>query len=583
MALITYPRISAYGLNIKPSAVTNMYIFEAGTTTPKTTYSIPAMTAGTEQTHPVPSDSKGVFPAMYTNGTFKIVIKDTLGNTVYTDDNQVGRGGDWQDKGTFDSTTNSSNYPASGSLGDVYRCIETFTLAAASGSHKMFDGDFIVANKNGATAIDADWQIFRGGITNVINTVALTDGATIATDCSLGTVFTVTKAEDGVLSNPTNKNTGQVYEWHITQNATGGWALTFGTDFVFDAGSLIKPEAGAVTIIRGTCISSTVIKAVVVRDISVRFESENLKLGTVTNTTVPITADRISYLTDSGDTLFENDIDDAWDITADLMAGTTEKASHWYQLWRDSAAVMKMAPDLTGTADADVANSLSVSTATFQTDLVQVDDEIYNLTDLTKGYVKAVSSETVITCKDADGNDLDLFPDGNEDFMIRMLSPVGLGTHKSRIGAAYNNGSSNLDNSTYTQIQEEKYYSESAGDFTITSTLWTNAYAIISVKQKNDWTGKGEWYIDYKFDGVKTSTAVNDFTFTFSGVTFKNVSGFNQSCSGFFDVTPTTKFIHQAYAIANTATVRITASTTINDLGSSGDNLLCEKKPTFHT
>jgi hypothetical protein len=103
-----------------------------------------------------------------------------------------------------------------------------------------------------------------------------------------------------------------------------------------------------------------------------------------------------------------------------------------------------MVPDLSSTADADVLNSLSDSAATFQTDKVQVGDKIFQITDNTKGFVKAVISETVLTCMDKDGNDLDLFPDGNENYKIRALSPPGLSEYKARIGAANNDGSSNL-------------------------------------------------------------------------------------------------------------------------------------------
>jgi len=60
---------------------------------------------------------------------------------------------------------------------------------------------------------------------------ALTDGATINTDCSLGNVFTVTLGGNRTLANPTNKVSGAPYQWIITQDGTGSRTLSYGTDF----------------------------------------------------------------------------------------------------------------------------------------------------------------------------------------------------------------------------------------------------------------------------------------------------------------------------------------------------------------
>lgn len=64
-------------------------------------------------------------------------------------------------------------------------------------------------------------------------TVALTDGATIATDCSLGNKFRVTLGGNRTLSNPTNMTDGQSCIWEIVQDATGSRTLTFGSKFAF--------------------------------------------------------------------------------------------------------------------------------------------------------------------------------------------------------------------------------------------------------------------------------------------------------------------------------------------------------------
>jgi hypothetical protein len=60
---------------------------------------------------------------------------------------------------------------------------------------------------------------------------ALTDGATIATDASVASIFTVTLGGNRTLSNPTNSADGMKRTWRIKQDATGFRTLTLGTDF----------------------------------------------------------------------------------------------------------------------------------------------------------------------------------------------------------------------------------------------------------------------------------------------------------------------------------------------------------------
>jgi hypothetical protein len=283
----------------------------------------------------------------------------------------------------------------------------------------------------------------------------------------------------------------------------------------------------------------------------------------------------MKLLNSEGAGAFLFNVDDTFDMTLHLESGTSEKASHWYWKWKDSYGNLRLVPDLTGTADSDVLNSLSATGLTFQTDLVQRWDEIYQTTDGTKGYVKAVSSQTVLTCMDKDGNDLDLFPLGTEDFKIRKLSPEGLGQFKGRIGAVYNNGSSNLDDSYYTQIQEEKEYSEAAGDFTMSATNWTTAYSSIKVRQVNDWTGEGSWRAIMTMQG---SLSVTDtaFPMTTTGIIFAN----NQPLT----VTNTSGTVKTMTARANSGNGIINYNSSATDTAwmTSGP-VDYSKKPTFHT
>ncbi len=65
---------------------------------------------------------------------------------------------------------------------------------------------------------------------------ALTYGANIATNAQLSNNFTVTlTGASAVLDNPTNVVAGMAFTFFVTQDGTGGRALTFGSNFSFGA------------------------------------------------------------------------------------------------------------------------------------------------------------------------------------------------------------------------------------------------------------------------------------------------------------------------------------------------------------
>lgn len=245
----------------------------------------------------------------------------------------------------------------------------------------------------------------------------------------------------------------------------------------------------------------------------VKFESEDLIINVQSSTTVDADAKRLSLLDSNSIPKFINDLNITFDITTDLEAGTSEKPSTWYGMWLDSDLNKRLVPDLESVTDGTTASKLIDSGATFLTDLVKAGDIVYNLTDLTQTTVSvdaAIEGEVSLTD--------DIFVSG-EDYKIVKMSPEGLGANRERIGAAYNNSGSSLDDSTYTQIQEEKTYSESAGDFTITGpTGWSTLQSFLTPYQTNDWTGKGFWRL--RFDVFGTFTITASPTITFPGVTF---------------------------------------------------------------
>jgi hypothetical protein len=162
MALFYLPQSSAFGQHVIPSDGAKLYFYESGTTTPKTVYSDPAESVA--HTQPVVANSSGRFAAIFLSGTYKVVLKDKNDVQIWEEDGLGVSGSAFRLLGDFDSSTNGGNYPASGTTGDLYRVTEEFVLAAASGSHQLYIGDFIVANKAGATGINADWDIIKGRI-----------------------------------------------------------------------------------------------------------------------------------------------------------------------------------------------------------------------------------------------------------------------------------------------------------------------------------------------------------------------------------------------------------------------------------
>jgi hypothetical protein len=82
---------------------------------------------------------------------------------------------------------------------------------------------------------------------------ALTSGATIAWDASLGAVATLTLGVNATLSNPTNLKIG-TYILKITQDATGSRTLAYGTVYKWSGGApVLTTTASAVDIITFYC------------------------------------------------------------------------------------------------------------------------------------------------------------------------------------------------------------------------------------------------------------------------------------------------------------------------------------------
>jgi hypothetical protein len=84
-------------------------------------------------------------------------------------------------------------------------------------------------------------------------TVPLTDAASIATDASLGKVFSVTLGGNRTLANPTNLQGGQTYLWRVKQDGTGTRTLAYGSKFKWPASTapVLSTAANSVDVITG--------------------------------------------------------------------------------------------------------------------------------------------------------------------------------------------------------------------------------------------------------------------------------------------------------------------------------------------
>jgi hypothetical protein len=66
--------------------------------------------------------------------------------------------------------------------------------------------------------------------------VALSYSSTITTDASSGDIFDVTLTGALTLANPSSPSNGKTLRWRLTQDATGGRAITLGNKFALPAG-----------------------------------------------------------------------------------------------------------------------------------------------------------------------------------------------------------------------------------------------------------------------------------------------------------------------------------------------------------
>ena len=101
-----------------------------------------------------------------------------------------------------------------------------------------------------------------------VNTVTLTDAASIVPSFDAGNTFVVTLGGNRTLAAPTSANIGQSGSIRVIQDATGGRTLSYNSAYQFVSGSapVMDTSAGAQSILVFSCRSATTIDAVMLHD-----------------------------------------------------------------------------------------------------------------------------------------------------------------------------------------------------------------------------------------------------------------------------------------------------------------------------
>jgi len=101
-----------------------------------------------------------------------------------------------------------------------------------------------------------------------VNTVTLTDAASIVPSFDAGNTFVVTLGGNRTLAAPTSANIGQSGSIRVIQDATGGRTLSYNSAYQFVSGSapVMYTSAGAQSILVFSCRSATTIDAVMLHD-----------------------------------------------------------------------------------------------------------------------------------------------------------------------------------------------------------------------------------------------------------------------------------------------------------------------------
>lgn len=421
-----------------------------------------------------------------------------------------------------------------------------------------------------------------------IDVVSLVDGANISNDASEGSVFTVTIGGDRTFDNWTNKLIGREYTLIITQDGTGNWNPVFDTDFVFYGNDVINQAPGAVTIIKCTVISSSVVSCFIAGGESraIDFTPKNMKINVTGSDDLTIEADGIQYVNASGETREELvPFVAVWNPSTDIIGGEAGTASQWLQAWRDSDGGMALTLCEVGTTDGTTAGYLDASGNTLFSRGAVAGDYLFNMTtfQVTKIEITPIADNQDVKVVD------DIFVNGNGYKLFKNIAPASLGEFAACLGFGFQDSGLDLLNSGYTRpkLQEFPVY---AGDHTgnkeftigeattpILSTLIANARLF----QELDFSNTPEWRIVYEISYTIAPNPRVNSQLTITSVQYK--TGADQVITSFMQVSYLQPPINaEAQSGSNIAIIRHNSATTAQ-YGFSSNGKYLDYKPAWGT
>lgn len=177
---IVQPRVTFVDASGNPCATCTLSTFTAGTTTPMATYT--DATGAVQNTNPIVLDASGGASIWLSNGAYKLVLKNTLGTTIWTVDQVKGGGG----LGGICGTAGAIQSATSG--GGGLTCDPTITINPAN--HTINVGSLPTNHVTiGAQGMPTSWNFDTtspatalaslGG--NVVNSVFARTGSVVAT------------------------------------------------------------------------------------------------------------------------------------------------------------------------------------------------------------------------------------------------------------------------------------------------------------------------------------------------------------------------------------------------------------------
>jgi len=193
--------------------------------------------------------STGVTPGNY---PYASITVDAKGRITAAVAGSVGLDATYAVKGLIQISANTGLTINAGVLAGTLATNTVYgVVKSANASNIVISAGLINVGSN--VAVKNAVNIFQKAI--AYTPVALTSGSSVAIDASLSNIFTLTLGTDAVFQNPTNLGASR-YTFVITQDATGGRVVTFGTAFKFASGANVTIQSTANSVSVLNCVSN---------------------------------------------------------------------------------------------------------------------------------------------------------------------------------------------------------------------------------------------------------------------------------------------------------------------------------------